>query len=82
MTPEVDPNTDPLEWWKCHESNFPRLGNLAKKYLSIQATFACVEVWEHRQKHISEHKQNLAETCFYLVYWFTPSVMMVKEAVL
>ncbi|XP_076841981.1 E3 SUMO-protein ligase ZBED1-like [Brachyhypopomus gauderio] len=40
LTPEVDPDIDPLEWWKRHEPNFPRLGHLAKKYLSIQATSA------------------------------------------
>lgn len=40
LTPEVDPDTDPLEWWKRHELSFPRLCNLAKKYLSIQATSA------------------------------------------
>ncbi|KAL2077901.1 hypothetical protein ACEWY4_025586 [Coilia grayii] len=40
LAPEVDPDTDPLEWWKRHELNFPRLSNLAKKYLSVQATSA------------------------------------------
>ncbi|KAJ8270429.1 hypothetical protein GJAV_G00114470 [Gymnothorax javanicus] len=35
LTPEVDPDTDPLDWWKRHQPNFPRLSNLAKKYLSV-----------------------------------------------
>ncbi|CAL9699769.1 unnamed protein product [Knipowitschia caucasica] len=40
LTPEIDPDTEPLQWWKHHEPNFPRLSNLAKKYLSVPATSA------------------------------------------
>uniref|UniRef100_A0A1A8RC75 HAT C-terminal dimerisation domain-containing protein n=1 Tax=Nothobranchius rachovii TaxID=451742 RepID=A0A1A8RC75_9TELE len=40
LLPEVDPDTDPLQWWKSNTSNFSRLSHLAKKYLSIPATSA------------------------------------------
>ena len=30
LTPDVDPDTNPLEWWKRHQPNFPRLSVLAK----------------------------------------------------
>ncbi|XP_061592770.1 zinc finger BED domain-containing protein 4-like [Cololabis saira] len=40
LTPEVDPETEPLDWWKRHQPNFPRLSHLAKKYLSVPATSA------------------------------------------
>lgn len=43
LTPGVDPDTNPLEWWKRHQPNFPRLSVLAKKYLSIPATSASSE---------------------------------------
>ena len=39
LTPEVDPDNDPLDWWKRHQPNFPRLSTLAK-YLSVPATSA------------------------------------------
>ena len=32
------PDCDPLEWWRCHQSTFPYLSMLARKYLAIQAT--------------------------------------------
>ncbi|KAM9306409.1 E3 SUMO-protein ligase ZBED1-like [Pholidichthys leucotaenia] len=40
LAPETDADSDPLTWWKQHETHFPRLSKLAKKYLSIPATSA------------------------------------------
>ena len=37
---EVDGETDPLEWWRLHKANFPRVACLARKYLCIPATSA------------------------------------------
>ena len=34
----IDSEDDPLLWWRAHKTNFPRLSNLARKYLCMQAT--------------------------------------------
>jgi len=33
-------HSDPLDWWKIHETKFPNLGVLARKFLAIQASSA------------------------------------------
>lgn len=40
QTTEVDSDADPLEWWRCHQANFPRVAKLARQYLCIPATSA------------------------------------------
>ncbi|XP_060780514.1 E3 SUMO-protein ligase ZBED1-like [Neoarius graeffei] len=37
---EVDGEANPLDWWRLHEANFPRVASLARKYLCIPATSA------------------------------------------
>lgn len=38
--PNADSEMDPLEWWQNHDGNFPRVSQLARKYLCIPATSA------------------------------------------
>lgn len=41
QTAEVDSDADPLDWWRCHQTNFPRIAKLAQQYyLCIPATSA------------------------------------------
>ena len=34
----VNLSSDPINWWKTNQNDFPRLAKLAKKYLSIPST--------------------------------------------
>lgn len=43
QAPGPDSETDPLDWWKQHELNFPLVARLAKKYLCIPATSSSFE---------------------------------------
>lgn len=36
-TPNAESEVDPLEWWKAHEADFPRVSQLARKYVCIPA---------------------------------------------
>src|SRR5204862_3988236 len=38
-TPQAIPETDPFQWWVNHKQRFPILYKIARKYLSIPATF-------------------------------------------
>lgn len=39
----LDTEADPLKWWKVSQKFYPRLSNLARKYLCIPATSASSE---------------------------------------
>lgn len=41
--PQLGHNLDALKWWKDHESKFPRVAELAKKYMCIPASSASSE---------------------------------------
>ena len=36
--PCISPESNPLDWWKCHELKYPNLAKLAKCVLAIPAT--------------------------------------------
>ena len=38
FAPDVDSETNPLDWWKTHQKSFPKVSYLAKRYLCIPAT--------------------------------------------
>ena len=42
-TYQINHNSCPLAWWKTHQKRFPKLAELAKKYLSIPATSSSSE---------------------------------------
>jgi hypothetical protein len=43
FVPGTKEHNNPLEWWKLNQSKFPNVAELAKMYLSIQATSAATE---------------------------------------
>ncbi|XP_059410212.1 E3 SUMO-protein ligase ZBED1-like [Carassius carassius] len=38
LSPHADNDSNPLDWWKVYQNNFPRVSQLAQHYLCIQAT--------------------------------------------
>ncbi|XP_073719120.1 E3 SUMO-protein ligase ZBED1-like [Misgurnus anguillicaudatus] len=38
LSPDADHDSNPLDWWKVYQNNFPRVSQLAQHYLCIQAT--------------------------------------------
>ena len=48
---------DPLAWWKLHDSRFPRISKLARKYLAIPASSAPSERVFCRAKLIQQRQR-------------------------
>ena len=48
---------DPLTWWKCHETSFPIISKLARKYLAIPASTAPSERVFSTAKDILQKKR-------------------------
>jgi len=79
---------DPLQWWKQNEHLFPNLAQLAKVYLSVQATSAPSErVFSAASRIINAKRVNRnAETAGKLLYvsrnweWYFISDMSLQEA--
>ena len=44
---ELDADSNPLDWWKIHESAYPTLAKLAKKYLCVYASEQLFSTSEH-----------------------------------
>lgn len=38
LSPDADNDSNPLDWWKVYQKNFPRVSQLTQHYLCIQAT--------------------------------------------
>lgn len=42
-TEHIDRKSDPLDWWKLHAMQYPKLAMLARRYLAIPASSAASE---------------------------------------
>jgi len=72
----ADINTDPLEWWKVNESQFPHLSQMARDYLSIPATSVPSEQSFSIGKNLITDKRNCLagktiRVCMCLKSWWT-----------
>ncbi|CAG8804474.1 7172_t:CDS:1, partial [Cetraspora pellucida] len=54
QTPLASPDYDPLLWWRQHQTQFPILSKLARKYLGVSATSALSEhIFSDAGNHIT-----------------------------
>ena len=70
--------TNALQFWKTYESLFPQLADLAKKYLSVQASSAAVE----RMFSIAGHIFNPKRRRLSVEYFDTLVYLKLNEALL
>ena len=75
LLPLSPPDTDPLEFWKVNESQYPRLANMARDYLAIPSTSVPSEQCFSTSKHlITDTRNRLAgktvRACMCLKSWW------------
>ena len=56
--PSMEPDTNPLEWWKLENGRFPNLAYLAKKYLCICGTSIPSERIFSKAGHVANNLRN------------------------
>jgi hypothetical protein len=74
--PLSDQDTNPLEWWKQHQSQFPNLSRMARDYLAIPATSVpSEEAFSLGKNLITDKRNRLAgktiRVCMCLKSWWT-----------
>ena len=56
--PSLEPDANPLEWWKLENGRFPNLAYLAKKYLCICGTSVPTERIFSKASQIANNLRN------------------------
>jgi len=73
---QIDEETDPLLWWQAHAKEYPIVSNMARDYLTIQATsvaseqafsVACNVISKTRNRLLPE----TARACLCMKSWIT-----------
>ncbi len=76
LSPTVDVEVDPLQWWKINQYQFPRLSKMAMDYLSIPSTSVPSEECFSISKNLITDKRNCLagktiRSCMCLKSWLT-----------
>ena len=73
--PNLDGQIKPLQWWKMHELQYPRLARMARDYLAISATSVPSEECFSTSKNLITSNRNrlsgkTARACMCLKSWW------------
>jgi len=74
--PTLDGKTEPLQWWKMNEMQFPGLASMARDYLAIPATSVPSEQCFSTSKNLISSNRNrligkTVRACMCLKSWWT-----------
>ena len=76
LSPTCNEDTDPLEWWKINENQYPRLSKMARDFLAIPSTSVPSEQCFSISKNLITNQRNrlagkTVRACMCLKSWWS-----------